>query len=236
MENNIRFIVLAGGKGERLFPFSSVIPKCLIPVAGKPCVRWIVEDAIQQGFDDIVLCINKKDEPNFKHEFRDLDVTFSVNCETTGTVDELLCATGNGLVVNTFILRYGDDLTEISLKNMVSFHKEKNALATLPFTMGLKLPVGILKIGNDGAVEEFIEKPPLEKPSWIGVAVFDPKVLNYLKPGEDIAAHVIPRLLNAKEKVYSFETPNHWYDVGNLEHWRKADEYFSQKIKQNQPI
>ena len=60
MESNIRFIVLAGGKGERLFPFSSVIPKCLIPVAGKPCVRWIVEDAISQGFNDIVLCTNKK--------------------------------------------------------------------------------------------------------------------------------------------------------------------------------
>ncbi len=89
MENNTRFIVLAGGKGERLFPFSSVIPKCLIPVAGKPCVRWIVEDAIQQGFKDIVLCINKKDESNFMYEFRDLDIKFSVNCEPTGTEDEL---------------------------------------------------------------------------------------------------------------------------------------------------
>src|ERR1700690_1052023 len=103
MKNPTRLLILAGGKGERLFPFSSVIPKCLIPVAGKPCVRWIVEDALQQGFDDIVLCINKKDEANFKHEFRDLDVIFSVNCEATGTVDELLGAKGNRLIANTFI-------------------------------------------------------------------------------------------------------------------------------------
>ncbi len=218
------------------FPLSSVIPKCLIPVAGKPCLRWIVEDALQQGFNNIVLCINKKDQSNFRYEFRDLDVTFSVNCETTGTVNELLCAKRNGLIVDTFILRYGDDLTEISLKNLVNFHKKKEAIATLPFTMELKLPVGILRLNDEGAVEEFIEKPSLEKPSWIGVAVFDPKVMDYFKPGEDIASHGIPRLLEAKERVFSYETKKHWYDVGNLEHWRKADEYFRLKSEQSQNI
>jgi CTP:molybdopterin cytidylyltransferase MocA len=54
-ESYARMFILAGGKGERFFPFSSLIPKCLIPVAGKPCLRWIVEDAIEQGFADIVL-------------------------------------------------------------------------------------------------------------------------------------------------------------------------------------
>ena len=125
MESNIRFIVMAGGKGDRLFPFSAVIPKCLIPVAGKPCVRWIVEDALSQGFNDIVLCINKKDERNFMHEFRDLNIKFSVNSRATGTVDELLCAQENGFITDTFILRYGDDLTDVSFNDIVSFHKAK---------------------------------------------------------------------------------------------------------------
>jgi len=229
MEEKTRVFVLAGGKGERLFPFSSMIPKCLIPVAGKPCVRWIVEDALQQGFNDVVLCISKKDESNFRHEFRDLDIKFSVNSEPTGTVDELLCAQDHGLITDSFILRYGDDLTEISLDDMVSFHKAKKAVATLPYTMELKLPVGILKINRNGAVQGFIEKPKLEKPSWIGVAVFEPKVMKYFEPGKDIAKHGIPRLLSAKERVYSFATKTHWYDVGNLEHWRRADEYFREK-------
>lgn len=233
MESNIRFVVFAGGKGERLFPFSSVIPKCLIPVAGKPCVRWIVDDALLQGFNDVVLCINKKDELNFRHEFRDLDIKFSVNCEPTGTVDELLCAQSNGFITDTFILRYGDDLTETSFNDMVSFHKAKKAVATLPYTMELKLPVGILKIGKNGVVQGFIEKPKLEKPSWIGVAVFEPKVMKYFEPGKDIASHGIPSLLSAKERVYAFKTQNNWYDVGNLEHWRRADEYFRGKTEQN---
>jgi NDP-sugar pyrophosphorylase family protein len=231
MENTTRFIVLAGGKGERLFPFSSVIPKCLIPVAGKPCVRWIIEDAISQGFEDIVLCINKKDELNFKYEFRDLDIKFSVNSESRGTIDELLCAQRNGLITDTFILRYGDDLTEVSFKDLVSYHKARKAIATLPFTMELRLPVGILKTGKNGIIQGFIEKPKLNKPSWIGIAVFELKVTKYFEAGEDVASNLIPKLLRAKERVYSFATQNHWYDVGNLEHWKRADEYFKEKAK-----
>jgi NDP-sugar pyrophosphorylase family protein len=219
--------VLAGGKGERFFPFSSLIPKCLIPVAGKPCVRWIVEDAFRQGFSDIVLCINKKDESNFKYEFRDFKVKFSVSNDSNGTVDELLCA--KDLIDDTFILRYGDDLTEVSFNECVNFHKAKKAIATLPFTTDLRLPVGVLKVGQNGEVQDFIEKPALGQPSWIGVAVLEPKVVNYFSPGEDIAGHVIPKLLKAHEKVFSFQTRSGWFDVGNLEHWRRADEVFRLK-------
>jgi NDP-sugar pyrophosphorylase family protein len=229
MNSDIRFLVLAGGKGERLFPFSSVIPKCLVPVAGKPCVRWIIEDAIQQGFRNVVLCINKKDESNFRHEFRDLNISFSVNCESHGTVDELLCAEKLGFIDGPFILRYGDDLTEVSFNDLLTYHREKQAIATLPYTVQLRLPVGILELSRNGEVIGFIEKPKLEKPSWIGVAAFELEVKKYFSPGEDVAGNLLPKLLSAKEKVYSFLTQNHWYDVGNLEHWRRADEYFRAK-------
>ena len=163
MEDNIRFLVLAGGKGERLFPFSSLIPKCLVPVAGKPCVRWIIEDAIQQGFKDIVLCINKKDESNFKYEFRDLDIKFSVSTQSKSTVDELINADQKGFIDGPFILRYGDDLTEVHFRDIVNYHREKKAIATLPYTVELKLPVGILKIDENGVLLDFVEKPNLEK-------------------------------------------------------------------------
>jgi NDP-sugar pyrophosphorylase family protein len=77
-----------------------------------------------------------------------------------------------------------------------------------------------------GRVTKFIEKPRLERPSWIGIGIFEPRVLNYLRPGEDIAADTISRMLEAGEKVYSFVVQNGWYDVGNIEHWRMADDYF----------
>jgi NDP-sugar pyrophosphorylase family protein len=88
-----------------------------------------------------------------------------------------------------------------------------------------------LKIDENGVLLDFIEKPNLEKPSWIGVAVFESTVKKYFAPGEDVASNLIPALLKAKEKIYTFKTKNHWYDVGNLEHWRKANEYFKEKFK-----
>lgn len=225
MKSSVRMFILAGGKGERFFPFSSLIPKCLIPVAGRPCARWIVEDAIRQGFTNIVLCINKKDESNFRYEFRDIDlVRYSVSDGPCGTVGELSCA--RHLIEGTFILRYGDDLTSIDYNELVEFHKEKRATATLAVTKKFKLPVGLLEVGKDGRVRSFFEKPTLNKPSWVGIAVLEPKTMDYFKAGEDLGSHTIPRMLKAGENIYSFATPNHWFDVGNLEHWRKADEHF----------
>lgn len=123
-------------------------------------------------------------------------------------------------------MRYGDDLTEIDYGELLKFHREREAVVTLGATTGFRLPVGILETDAVGRVTKFIEKPRLERPSWIGIGIFEPRVLNYLRPGEDIAADTISRMLEAGEKVYSFVVQNGWYDVGNIEHWRMADDYF----------
>lgn len=221
---NIRVFILAGGRGTRIFPFSALFPKCLLPVAGRPCVRWIIEDAIGQGFTDIVLCINKKDEPNFRYELRDLNVKYSVSEEPLGTVGELLCA--RNLIDDTFILRYGDDLTEIDYRSLVNFHREKGATATIAVTTQFRLPVGVVELADDGRVQKFVEKPTLGKPSWAAIAVLEPKAVAYFKLGEDIAGHALPKMLEANEPVYAFLIDSPWYDVGNIEQWRLADKNF----------
>jgi NDP-sugar pyrophosphorylase family protein len=165
MEKNVRLFVLAGGKGERFFPFSSVIPKCLIPVAGKPCIRWIIEDALAQGFNDIVLCINKSDSSSYRHELRDVNLKYSISEEAHGTVGELLCA--RNFVTGRFVLRYGDDLTETNYPELLRFHVEKKAIATLVVTTELDLPVGIVDVAECGKVAGFVEKPKLGRPSWV---------------------------------------------------------------------
>ncbi len=222
--NKARIFILAGGDGERLFPFSSVIPKCLIPVAGKPCVRWIVEDALAQEFNDIVLCINKKDVSSFKYEFRDVNLKFSISEKALGTVGELLNA--RSFVDGYFILRYGDDLTEADYRQLLKFHAEKKAVATIAVTTELDLPVGLVETDESEKVIKFVEKPKFGKLSWVGIAVFEPKALDYFECGSDIASHVLPKMLAAGETVYAFLLKKPWYDVGNIEHWRKADEYF----------
>lgn len=222
--------ILAGGKGTRFFPFTSIIPKCLIPIASKPCVSWIVEDAIEQGYDDIVLCINKKDQLNFRHEFRDLKIKYSVTDEPLGTCAEIINAKRQGLIKDTFIIRYGDDLTEVVYADLVEYHQKMGAIATFAVTSEYELPIGVFQVivpvGTYEAVG-FEEKPKLGQLIWTGCGVLEPEVLQYFHINLDIAKYVIPRLIEDRRwKVYTYNTKSHWYDVGNLENYTKADEYF----------
>jgi len=224
----MKFFILAGGRGTRMAPYSDVIPKCLIPVAGVPCVRRIIEDIIDQGFNDIILCINKEYEPNFRHEFRDIDIEFSVSEEPLGTVGEILCA--RKLIDDTFVLRYGDDLTEIDYKALIDFHKKEDATATLALTTSVPLSVGIAEL--DGSrITKMREKPPLGLPSWAAIAVLEPKAISYFKLGEDIAGDALPKMIKNDETVCGFMIDSIWLDVGIVEHWRTANIHYNKRTK-----
>jgi len=224
-----KLVILAGGEGSRFFPFTSIIPKCLVPVAGKPCVRRIIEDAISQGFKDIVLCINEKDRAHYAHEFRDLDIQFSVTEVPMDTAGEVLQAQ-HYLDGAPFIVRYGDDLTEVSYQALVDFHNICDSDVTLVATNQMPLPVGIIEVAPEATlkVTRFIEKPALNRLAWAGIAVFNHNMLAHFHV--DIARNTLPAILSdPHSEVYVFRTTSEWYDVGNIEHWRKVDQYFKEK-------
>jgi len=221
----MRFFLLGGGRGTRFQPLTLVMNKCLIPVAGKPAARWIVEDIMAQGFNDLVMCINRKDEQAFKYEFRDLtNIKYSISEEPLGTVGELLVA--KNLIDDTFALRYLDDLTEINYKKLIDFHKKKHAVVTIAVTRKMRLPVGVVNLDDEGKITSFSEKPLLDKYVWTAIALLEPKAVAYFKFGEDIAAHALPKMLEVGEPVYAYINDEPWFDVGNIEHWKNADAYF----------
>lgn len=225
----VRFFVLAGGSGTRFRPWTLIIPKCLIGVGGKPAVRWIIEDIMAQGFDDIVVCINKKDETYFRYELRDLsNLKFSVSEEPMGTSGEVLVA--RRFIGGPFVLRYGDDLTELDYRALINFHKEKKAIVTIAVTTKFRLPVGVMELDEDRRVLKFKEKPYLDKFVWAAVAVLDPKAIAYFKNGEDIATHALPKMIEAGEPVYAFVIHSPWFDVGSVEGWTASDQYFRKKL------
>ena len=222
----MKAFVLAGGYGTRLYPFSEIIPKCLLPIAGKPCCYRIAEKMIKQGFEVIIL-INKWAETHFKFEFRDLPVTFSVSPEPQGTVGELLNA--RSLIDSTFALQYGDDLTEVDYNALIKFHVSNRAFATLAVTTMYRLPVGVIEADEDGRVVAFVEKPYLGKPSWTATAIFELEALSYFKVGEDVSSHTLPKMLADGARVFAFRVNYPWYDVGDISAWHRANEYYRDK-------
>ncbi|NVM57789.1 MAG: nucleotidyltransferase family protein, partial [Desulfobacterales bacterium] len=218
----MRVFVLAGGHGTRFHPYSEIIPKCLIPIQGTPISRLLVNRLLSQGFEDIVICVNRWAEPLFRHEFRDLPVKFSVTERPLGTAGELLAA--RDLVDGKFILQYGDDLTRIGYEGLVSFHLKNQADVTLAVTRKVPLEVGVVEVTWEGRITALREKPFLGRHAWAAVSVFEPVVLEYCGVGKDLAKDVVPKMIEDKRRVYAYEIDSIWLDVGSIGHYRLANE------------
>ncbi|MFH8093012.1 MAG: nucleotidyltransferase family protein [Candidatus Aenigmatarchaeota archaeon] len=224
--------ILAGGYGTRMQPYSQIIPKCLLPVAGKPCVRWIVERFLSQGFNNITICINEWMVDQFEFAFRDLNIKFSITPHPVGTLNELRNALSKyNKKIQKFFLQYGDDLTQVDYLRVVKYHENKKSDVTLVTTKNVNLEFGIVKVDKENKVIEFMEKPKVNKPIWTSVSIFDEKAIECFNSceGNDIASDLFPYLIRKGLKVYSYEISSPWVDIGNIFHYIKANELMKEK-------
>ena len=223
----MRTIILAGGEGTRMKPWTQFIPKCLLPVNGKPVSRYIIEKLWQEGHKDIVLCINKQVQQQFQHEFRDMDIEFSITDRPMGTAGEVYYALKKFPTNDDFMVIYADDLTTLDHKKMWETHTHNNAIATVAVTKNVPLDVGIVKIERDYAVA-FKEKPLIKDLGladgyvWVGTAVFDSTIQSLFQPKKDIAKDILPSLITDGLKVGAFISDSLWLDIGTLSHYKRA--------------
>lgn len=223
----MKVLILTGGEGSRLAPFTSILPKAMFPIAGFPVCRITVERLIGFGLKDIVLCANQQYEDLFKHEFRDLDIQYSVSPSPQGSAGEVYHA--RQFIDDDFLVVYSDDLTAIFYDDFINFHDEHKSDATLCVTREVPLDVGVVDISEEGELLAFREKPPINIPVWTGNAIFKKEFISYFKPDEDIARDVFPLLLNHGKKLFCYETDTLWLDIGTISHYRTAKEIFENK-------
>jgi len=219
----MKAIVLAAGKGTRMTPWTQVVPKALLPIAGKPVGRWIAERLIQQDFD-VLFRINGTFYPQFKHEFRDLEcISFSIGSEPEGTAGEITKIALLNTLSDTFVVYYGDELTDVDVKKLTEFHKHHQALVTLALVTDIPLEVGVVKLDGNRVIA-IHEKPPLQKWAWAGIAVMEPEIIEHILPGDDFAKDVFPRLIRRGERVLGYTSDAEWLDIGTPEHYKRAKE------------
>lgn len=189
--DNLTAIILCGGKGERLRPFTEHAPKPLVPLGGRPILHHLIQFLEQSGVEKFVLCVGYKSEM-----IRDfLTVTFPnpqrYPCVDSGDVsmtDRLIDARSQ--VQGRVLVCYGDTLANLCLPELVRFHEQSGGRATLTL-YPLQCPFGVVESDDDGKVRSFREKPVL--PYWIniGFLLLEPDVLGELEHGSDM-----PRFLN----------------------------------------
>lgn len=223
----MRTIILAGGEGTRMQPWTRFVPKCLLPVNGKAVSRYIVEKLWEEGYKDIVLCINRRFRQHFRHEFRDMDIKLSVTNIPMGTAAEVSQALEYFPITDDFMVVYADDLTALRHTEMEKVHKTTHAAATIAVTQNVPLDVGIVK-SEGGHVLDFKEKPLISdlglKNSyvWVGTAIFDKSLQSRFQQGKDIAKDILPSLIRDGLKVSAFVSNSLWLDIGTLSHYKRA--------------
>ena len=202
-------IVLAGGKGLRLMPFTQDVPKTMINVGGKPLIHWIVDWLIDNKVQRIVLGVDYKKEiimDYFKKNKFDVEVIFNDHHGALGTGDALRLAIENtGINDKTFLAMNGDELTDLSIKNFYTFHNEHKPIATL-MAYPLRSPYGIMDIDHDFNILAFKEKPVIDD-YFInaGVYLFDKEIIGYLPEKGSLEETTFVKLANIKKiKAYKY--------------------------------
>ena len=216
----MKAVILAGGYGTRLGEETNVKPKPMIEIGGKPILWHIMKIYSAHNINDFVICSGYKGDiiKGWADKYNGNNTTWNIEVIDTG-VDTM---TGGRLkriqnhIDDTFCLTYGDGVSNVDIKNLISFHKEKKSLATLT---AIHPPerFGVLELEGE-YVAEFHEKHSGES-SWIngGFFVFEPEVFDYLEYGDSTVLERTPLETLAKEKkLTAFKHNGFWYPMDTL--------------------
>ena len=213
----MKCVILAGGYGTRISEESHLKPKPMIEIGGKPILWHILKIYSAYGINDFVICCGYKGE-KIKEYFSNIDSSpFNIELVDTG----LDTMTGGRLkriekhVNGTFCVTYGDGLSNINIKNLLAFHRERETVATLT---AIHPPerFGVLNLSGD-YVKEFHEKHRGDS-SWIngGFFVFEPEIFDYLDNDSTILERTPLETLAKENKLTAFKHNEFWYPMDTL--------------------
>lgn len=209
-------VILAGGQGLRLRPYTENVPKPLIEVSGRPLIHWIVNWLARNGIRKVVVGVAYKKEKvieYFQNQDLPVEITFSHHLIESGTGGGFKLAIRNAHINDeTFLAMNGDELTDLSLENFMRFHLNHGCLATLMATP-LYSNFGVVKIDSENIISEFREKPLIDSVFInTGVYLFNRDIEKHLPERGDIEQTTFVKL--AKErKMAAFRYYGFWRTV-----------------------
>ncbi|HVX18069.1 MAG TPA: sugar phosphate nucleotidyltransferase [Acidimicrobiales bacterium] len=227
----MKAVIMAGGEGTRLRPLTSNVPKPMLPLANRPMMEHIVALLRHHGVDEIVVTVAYLANA-IRTYFGDgsefgVRMVYAIEENPLGTAGSVRNAMEE--LDERFLVISGDVLTDIDLTQIVEFHDDRGALATIGLVaVENPLEFGIVITNPDGSIQRF-----LEKPTWgqvfsdtinTGIFVLEPRIFEYIEADRpvDFSSEVFPALLKAGEPLFGAVGEGYWEDVGTLEAYVKA--------------
>jgi mannose-1-phosphate guanylyltransferase len=228
----MKAIVLAGGYATRLRPISYALPKLLFPVLGKAMVYWTLDLLRRSGVDYVVLCVNYLADllrAEVGSSYKGMGIAYSLENVALGTGGPLKLASTITRLDETFFAMNGDVIADVDLTNMLNRHKQTSASVTVALRE-VKDPsrFGVAQLDDTGRATRYVEKPKTrDAPSRLanaGVYAIEPEVMQMIPDNRKVSLEreIFP-LLVRDGKLFGFPFSGHWFDIGKLSEFQKAN-------------
>lgn len=222
----MKAVILAGGKGVRLKPYTICLPKPLVPIGDEPIMKLLLNNIAKQGIRDATLCVNHMSDliESYFGDGSALGLKLSYSKEpiplgTVGPIKLISCLPDDFLVMNA------DVMTDLSLRRLFHDHKTNDAIMTVAvYRRKVAVDFGVITYGADHIVSEFLEKPDYELSVSMGIYAFNKRILDYVPPDTYFGFDdLMYELLENHEKVRVCEHHGYWLDIGRPEDYEKAN-------------
>ncbi len=228
-------IILAGGEGKRLNPFTIILPKPLMPVGNIPVLEVIIKQLKKYKFTDVILAIGYLGNL-IQTFFGDGDkfgvkIEYSYEDKPLGTMGPLSLIPG---LDKTFMVMNGDLLTSLDYRKLIDYHGSKRPIATIAVQRReIETDYGVLEYDKRYVLTKYSEKPKLPYRVSMGIYIFEPEILNFIPRNKKFDfPELMSLLLEKGEKVLVYPSTDYWLDIGRPEDYRKAIEEFNKIKKQ----
>jgi NDP-sugar pyrophosphorylase family protein len=206
-----------------------VVPKCLLPVGGKPLVERTIKYLQGYGIDEFVLCVAylKKQVIDAMKDGKDLGVTieYAEADSPLGTAGQL--KTAEPYLSGPFLAMNGDIITDLNVGHLINSHGKAGGLATLAVKKySVKIPYGYVRVDENSNVTSFEEKPTISYLANAGVYVMEQKILGSIPQGKQcsLETELFPTLLSRGERINSYYEDASWADVGSMADFERVND------------
>ncbi len=225
-------VILAGGRGLRLDPYTRILPKPLFPIGQEPIAAILVRQLQKAGFDEIIMCLGYLADLMMAY-FQEgdrfgLPIRYAIETSPLGTAGPLKIITD---LADDFLLVNGDELTTLDFHALFAHHLQMKADMTVAVQKKLvPSSFGVLDI-KDGQVIAYREKPTLNYWASMGIYVLNNKVLQFIPENDHFdIPDLVQNLLKKQAHIVSFESEDLWFDIGTLDDLEKAQKIFNKEI------
>ena len=221
----MRAVILAGGRGTRLAPYTTILPKPLMPVGDRPILDIVIQQLQHYGFSDINLAVGYLAELLMAYfgsgERLGVKITYSREEEPLGTAGPLSLVPD---LEDRFLLMNGDVLTAINYSDMLVHHQASGAIGTLAvYPRSVKINLGVVNYDDCNRLTDYVEKPTHHYQVSMGIYIFERRVLDFIPHNEHLdLPDLVRQVIAAGETMNCYPYSGYWLDIGRPDDYQAA--------------